>query len=105
MFADELKRLHGEATEAPWNYYDDSNDGKVNRIEIVAIGKTIAHIYRSVPREDVPNAALIALLRNKAEAIIALVEAAQKVVDNVALICDEEIELEAALSRLNAEDA
>lgn len=47
-------------TPGPWSFYDDSNDGKTNRIEIVAIGKTVARIYHSVPDEDLPNARLIA---------------------------------------------
>ena len=47
-------------TPGPWNFYDDSNDGKTNRIEIVAVGKTVARIYHSVPAEDLPNARLIA---------------------------------------------
>jgi hypothetical protein len=47
-------------TPGPWTLYDDSNDGKTNRIEIVAIGKTVARIYHSVPDEDLPNAMLIA---------------------------------------------
>ena len=47
-------------TPGPWTFYDDSNDGKTNRIEIVAIGKTVARIYHSVPSEDLPNARLIA---------------------------------------------
>jgi hypothetical protein len=50
----------GKFTPGPWAFYDDSNDGKTNRIEIVAIGKTIARIYHSVPAEDLPNARLIA---------------------------------------------
>lgn len=47
-------------TPGPWVFYDDSNDGKTNRIEIVATGKTVARIYNSVPAEDLPNARLIA---------------------------------------------
>ena len=47
-------------TPGPWSFYDDSNDGKTNRIEIVAIGKTVARIYHSVPDKDLPNARLIA---------------------------------------------
>jgi len=47
-------------TPGPWKFYDDSNDGKTNLIEIVAIGKTVARIYHSVPAEDLPNARLIA---------------------------------------------
>ena len=47
-------------TPGPWKFYDDSNDGKTNRIEIVAIGKTVARVYHSVPEEDLPNARLIA---------------------------------------------
>jgi hypothetical protein len=56
-------------TPGPWVFYDDSNDGKTNRIEIVAIGKTIAHIYHSVPQEDVPNARLIAAAPDLLEAL------------------------------------
>jgi len=47
-------------TPGPWKFYDDSEDGKTNRIEIVAVGKTVAQIYHSVPAEDLPNARLIA---------------------------------------------
>jgi hypothetical protein len=47
-------------TPGPWVVYDDSNDGKTNRIEIAARGKTVARIYHSVPAEDLPNARLIA---------------------------------------------
>lgn len=47
-------------TPGPWIVYDDSNDGKTNRMEIAAIGKTVARIYNSVPEEDLPNARLIA---------------------------------------------
>lgn len=43
-------------TPEPWRFYDDTNDGKTNRIEIVATGKTIARIYQSVNEEDLPNA-------------------------------------------------
>ena len=56
----ELRKAAEEATPGPWSFYDDSNDGKTNRIEIVAIGKTVARIYHSVPEEDLPNAAHIA---------------------------------------------
>lgn len=47
-------------TPGEWACYDDSNDGKTSRIEIVAIGKTVARIYRSVQEQDLPNARLIA---------------------------------------------
>jgi hypothetical protein len=47
-------------TPGPWVVYDDSNDDKTSRIEIVATGKTVARIYHSVPKEDLPNARLIA---------------------------------------------
>ena len=47
-------------TPGPWVVYDDSNDGKTNRMEIAARGKTVARIYHSVPEEDLPNARLIA---------------------------------------------
>jgi hypothetical protein len=43
-------------TKEPWIVYDDTNDGKTNRIEIVAIGKTVARIYQSDKSEDLPNA-------------------------------------------------
>ncbi len=64
MTDDIIKRLReaiaAGPTPGPWVVYDDSNDGKTNRIEIVALGKTVARIYRSVPEEDLPNARLIA---------------------------------------------
>lgn len=47
-------------TPGEWVCYDDSSDGKTSRIEIVAIGKTVARIYRSVQEQDLPNARLIA---------------------------------------------
>ena len=56
-------------TPGPWNFYDDSNDGKTNRIEIVAVGKTVARIYHSVPAEDLPNARLIAAAPDLLEAL------------------------------------
>ena len=56
-------------TPGPWKFYDDSNDGKTNRIEIVAIGKTVARIYHSVPEEDIPNARLIASAPELLEAL------------------------------------
>ena len=59
-------------TPGPWTFYDDSNDGKTNRIEIVAIGKTIAHIYHSVPAKDLPNARLIAAAPELLEALEAI---------------------------------
>jgi hypothetical protein len=46
-------------TPGTWVVYDDSNDGKTNRIEIAARGKTVARIYHSDPTEDLPNARLI----------------------------------------------
>ena len=61
-------------TPGPWTFYDDSNDGKTNRIEIVAIGKTVAHIYHSVPTEDLPNARLIAAAPDLLEALQAIVK-------------------------------
>ena len=56
-------------TPGPWSFYDDSNDGKTNRIEIVAVGKTVARIYHSVPAEDLPNARLIAAAPDLLEAL------------------------------------
>ena len=64
MSDDIIKRLREALAAGPtpgeWACYDDSNDGKTSRIEIVAIGKTVARIYRSVPEQDLPNARLIA---------------------------------------------
>jgi hypothetical protein len=59
-------------TPGPWVVYDDSNDGKTNRIEISARGKTVARIYHSVPAEDLPNARLIAAAPDLLEACKAL---------------------------------
>ena len=54
----ELRKLAEAATPGPWNYYDDSLS--TGRIEIVALGKTVTRIYRSVPEEDGANAEFIA---------------------------------------------
>jgi len=59
-------------TPGPWVVYDDSNDGKTNRIEIAALGKTVARIYHSVPEEDLPNARLIAAAPDLLEALLEL---------------------------------
>lgn len=83
-FPTKLERLLKEATEGPWRVYDDSNDGKTNRMEIVAIGKTVAHIYQSVTDYDLPNAELIVLLRNHADAILGLVRAAERSMEHAA---------------------
>jgi hypothetical protein len=56
-------------TPGPWVAYDDSNDGKTNRIEIAALGKTVARIYHSVPEENLPNARLIAAAPDLLEAL------------------------------------
>ena len=56
-------------TPGPWVVYDDSNDGKTNRIEIAARGKTVARIYHSVPEEDLLNARLIAAAPDLLEAL------------------------------------
>lgn len=68
-------------TPGPWSFYDDSNDGKTNRIEIVAIGKTVARIYHSVPEEDLPNARLIAAAPD-------LLAACQKFMDGISILND-----------------
>jgi hypothetical protein len=62
-------------TPGPWVVYDDSNDGKTNRIEIAALGKTIARIYQSVPEKDLPNAHLIAAAPDLYEALKEIVDA------------------------------
>jgi len=56
-------------TPGPWVVYDDSKDGKTNRIEIAARGKTVARIYHSEPEEDLPNACLIAAAPDLLEAL------------------------------------
>lgn len=54
----ELKKLAEAATPGPWSAYDDSRS--TGRMEITAMGKTVARIYKSVPAEDWPNACFIA---------------------------------------------
>jgi hypothetical protein len=61
-------------TPGPWVAYDDSNDGKTNRFEIAARGKTVAYIYHSVPEEDLPNAFLIAAAPDLLEALQSLID-------------------------------
>jgi hypothetical protein len=61
--------MSAEHTPGPWVVYDDSNNGKTNRIEIAALGKTVARIYHSVPEEDLPNARLIAAAPDLLEAL------------------------------------
>jgi hypothetical protein len=61
--------MSAEYTPGPWVVYDDSNNGKTNRIEIAALGKTVARIYHSVPEEDLPNARLIAAAPDLLEAL------------------------------------
>jgi hypothetical protein len=65
-------------TPGPWTVYDDSNDGKTNRIEIAARGKTVARIYQSVPEEDLPNARLIAAAPDLLEALKMAVSALER---------------------------
>ena len=66
----ELRKLAEAATPGPWNYYDDSLS--TGRIEIVAPGKTVTRIYRSVPEEDGANAEFIAAANP--QTIIALLD-------------------------------
>ena len=65
--------IPSKATPGPWVHYDDSHDGKTNRHEIVAMGKTVCRIYLSVPEEDAANARLIAAAPNLLAALKALV--------------------------------
>ena len=67
---EELRKLAEAATPGPWNYYDDSLS--TGRIEIVALGKTVTRIYRSVPEEDGANAEFIAAANPKT--VIALLD-------------------------------
>lgn len=75
-------------TPGEWVCYDDSSDGKTNRIEIAAIGKTVARIYRSVQEQDLPNARLIAACSPaNMTAILAHVEAQAAEVERLTLAC------------------
>lgn len=60
-------------TPGPWSVYDDHytiQDGiEIRRLEIIALGKTIARIYTSVPEQDTPNARLIAAAPELLEAL------------------------------------
>ena len=77
-------------TPGEWSCYDDSNDGKTSRIEIVAIGKTVARIYRSVPEQDLPNARLIAACSPaNIAAILAHVEAQKAEIERLTAERDE----------------
>lgn len=77
-------------TPGEWVCYDDSSDGKTNRIEIVAIGKTVARIYRSVPEQDLPNARLIAACSPaNMTAILAHVEAQAAEIERLTAERDE----------------
>ncbi len=77
---DELKRLAGEATPGPWGYQSmvplaknyfylvGNREGNNAEVEIGAIGPSLA------PSTEA-NAALIVLLRNNLDTIIAAIEA------------------------------
>ena len=69
--------MEHEYTPGSWTHYDDSADGKTNRHEIVALGKTICHIYHSVPLEDAANAKLIAAAPELLSALREMVEIAE----------------------------
>lgn len=78
-------------TPGEWACYDDSNDGKTSRIEIVAIGKTVARIYRSVPEQDLPNARLIAACHpENIRALLAEVERLRAAVTALVPIVEKE---------------
>lgn len=129
MFLEKLKRLHGEATEAPWvdicGPAQIHNGTRLVMAEILT-EKTRSEMpergYKADPhsvdnvvvahcgtfQDDVSvnelhaDAKIIALLRNKAEAIIALVEAANK-----ANCVDAESirEMRRCVNNLNAEES
>jgi hypothetical protein len=89
--------MSAEYTPGPWVVYDDSNNGKTNRIEIAARGKTVARIYHSVPEEDLPNARLIAAAPDLLEAAkLALQSAESWIHDQL----DGTSSLESALAEL-----
>jgi hypothetical protein len=89
--------MSAEHTPGPWVVYDDSNNGKTNRIEIAALGKTVARIYHSVPEEDLPNARLIAAAPDLLEAAkLALQSAESWIHDQL----DGTSSLESALAEL-----
>lgn len=76
-------------TPGEWACYDDSNDGKTSRIEIVAIGKTVARIYRSVQEQDLPNARLIAACSPaNVAAILAHVEAQEAEIERLRAVLE-----------------
>jgi len=86
-------------TSGPWIVYDDSDYGKTNRIEIAARGKTVAHIYHSVPEKDLPNARLIAAAPDLLEAL----KRVMPFIDCIAAVTREEIiEYEAAMKMADA---
>jgi hypothetical protein len=88
-----------KSTPGPWIVYDDSNDGKTNRIEISARGKTVAHIYHSVPEKDLSNACLIAAAPDLLEAL----KRVMPFIDCIAAVTREEIiEYEAAMKMADA---
>lgn len=87
MFLEKLKRLHEAATEAPWDMQKDLPLAESTLSTVAWVGDWQVGVdsgikggnYRDGLVEDQDaDAALIALLRNKAGAIIALVEAANK---------------------------
>lgn len=53
--------MDAKHTPAPWRHYDDSDTAN-RRHEIVAMGKTVAHIYctKGMEAEDAANGRLIA---------------------------------------------
>jgi hypothetical protein len=67
-----------KGTPGKWAVYDDTDDGKTNRIEIVAVGKTVARIYQSNHVEDLPNARLLAAAPDLLEALQAVVRVADR---------------------------
>lgn len=85
-------------TPGPWTFYDDRGDGKTGRIEIVAMGKTVARIYNSVPAEDVPNARLIAAAPELLDALQTILNIA--LMDEGALARTIKAEARTALAKL-----
>lgn len=122
MFLEKLKRLHGEATDAPWDLQNTLPLSESTLTTVAHCGDWQIGVdsgikggnYRDglISDDDGADAHLIAILRNHAADIIALVEGAGFLVDASAHDgdfpdCNECAAVRnvcAALSRLNAEE-
>ena len=76
---DALRDLDRRRTQGSWKHYDDSDDGKTNRHEISAWGKTVGRVYCTKGREDqdAANATLLSCADLVCQMGIALQAAAE----------------------------